>query len=196
MKNKVILGVISIFLFSCAANDTGGSTEQHDSKGGGAYGIYKDCKWYIDATCSEGELCGFGEAKKANPSLSRKGATARARAELAEQIEVRVKSLLRDHMEESGVYGNAMASEYTESVIKQVGDQVLEYSIIDDTCVLSDGTFVVRVAWNKDVAKEATAAAVKREEALYSKFLGEQAFKRLEEETKNSDRWDEELKED
>ena len=42
----------------------------------------------------------------------------------------------------------------------------------------------------------ATAAAVKREEALYSKFLGEQAFKRLEEETKNSDRWDEELKED
>lgn len=196
MKNKVILGVISIFLFSCAANDAGGSTEQHDNDGKGKYGIYKDCKWFLDATCNEADLCGFAEAKKANPSLARKAAIARARAELAAQISTRVKALLRDHMEESGVYGNAQASEYTESVIKQVTDQVLEYSSVDDSCVLSDDTVVVRVAWNKEIAKEATAAAVKREEALYSKFLGEQAFKRLEEETKNSDRWDEELNED
>ena len=99
-------------------------------------------------------------------------------------------------MEESGIGANAHASEYTESVIKQVADQVLEHSSVDDTCILDDATFIVRVAWNKEVAKQATAAAVKREEALYSKFLGEQAFQRLEEETQDSDRWDENLKED
>ncbi len=171
-------------------------TNKSKQKSNSAYGKYESCRWYIEAACVEGKLCGFGEARKANPSLSRRAATARARAELAEQISSRVNSLLRDHMEESGVHGNAMASEYTESVIKQVAEQVLEYSSIDDTCFLNDNTFVVRVAWSKDKVKQATAAAIKRDEALYSKFLGEQAFKRLEEETKNSDRWDEELKEE
>lgn len=170
-------------------------TNKNEQKSKSVYGKYENCRWYIEAACVEGKLCGFGESRKSNPALSRRTATARARAELAEQISSRVKSLLRDHMEESGVYGNAMASEYTESIIKQVAEQVLEYSSIDDTCFLKDNTFVVRVAWSKDAVKKATAVAIKREEALYSKFLGEQAFKRLEEETKNSARWDEEIKE-
>lgn len=199
MNKNIILGVVFVFLCSCSTGDkdTGGSTESHTDKGKGKYGVYADCKWYLDATCPEGELCGFGEAQKDNPSLARRAAAQRARAELSEQIGTRIQSLMRDHMEESGVYGQSMSSEYTESVIKQVSDRILEYAEIDDTCVLSDGvTTVVRVAWSKTQAKDETAAAVKKEEALYSKFLGEQAFKRLEEETQNSERWDEELKED
>ena len=197
MKIKVIMSAVCMFLFSCAANDASmGSTETMEVKSKGAYGKYSDCPWFMDRTCEEGFLCGFGQAKKENPALAIKVATNRARTDLSEQIEVRVQSLLRDHMEESGISGNSMATEYTEAVGKSVTNQILEGSSPDEQCMLSDDTFIVRVVWNKEVAKEATAAAVKREEALYSKFLGEQAFERLEKEVQDSPRWDEDLQED
>ena len=193
MKNKVMIGAIFMLLFSCAAKDASSSSEDLDSNSRGQWGKFAECPWYMDRTCEEGYLCGFGLANKANPGLAIKIATQRARADLVEQINVRVQSMVRDHMEESGVSGQSVATEYTEAIGKSVADQSLQGSSADEQCMLSDNTVIVRVVWNKTVAVEATAAAAKKEEAMYSKFLGEQAFERLENEIEKSDRWDEDL---
>ena len=195
MKIKFMMGVVCMLLFSCAAKeaDSMTSTEELNVKSRGKWGKFAECPWYMDRTCEEGYLCGFGLANKANPGLAIKVATQRARTDLVEQINVRVQSMVRDHMEESGVSGQAMATEYTEALGKSVADQSLMGSSADEQCMLSDDTVIVRVIWNKTTAIEATAAAAKKEEAMYSKFLGEQAFERLENEIEKSDRWNEDL---
>lgn len=163
-------------MLSCASNPGSGSTESTKS----------DLPvWFTNIEISEDVFLGHGMAKKQNPSLGLKAATARARDDVAQQISVKVENLLKDFMQESGIGENAESLEFTSSVSKQVVSKVLQGSSPDKQERAKDGTWYVRVRYSKTQAKQSMEEALKREEALFNEFKASQSFEELKAEAKN-----------
>jgi len=156
------------------------------------------CNLYGEGTPSwvckpevEGAYTAIGDAAKtaAGISFQTSIAAARARNELARQIEVDVKNMVKDFTATTGVGNEQTVDAVSKIVSKQVAAQVLKGSKILNRWRSSDGTIVVLVGMPKDVvqkiAKEATITSFKKDKALYQKFLADKADKELDEAVKN-----------
>ena len=170
--------LILVLLTSCAGPGSGSTEERWSSDMPG---------WFLVPPTAEDALYGVGQAKKQNPSLARQAATARARTEISQAVNVKVSSMLKDFMQESGVGDNAQALEFTESVTKQVTDNVLKGSIVKETYVAKDGTIFVLVEYPLVSVRQAALGAAKQDEALYNEFKANQAFDSLEREIQKLD---------
>ena len=135
MKQKQIASIlltalIVLMVSGCGSSNPpvrSGSTEAPAKQDYSTSG-YPD--FFLNPPTAEDAFYGVGTAKKQNPSLAKKTATARARDEIAQAVNVKVSTMLKDFMQESGVGENAQALEFTESVSKQVASQALAGSTI------------------------------------------------------------------
>ena len=171
MKKLIIPSLIFLIFVSCAGTGSG-STEERGSS--------DMPDWFLTPPTAEDAYYGVGQAKKQNPSLTKKTATARARGEINEAISSNVSSLLKDFMQESGVSGNAEATEFSTSVIKQVSSNNLKGSTIEKVYVAKDATIYILVVYSLNAAKQYSLDAAKKEEALYNEFKANQGFDALE----------------
>jgi hypothetical protein len=94
--------------------------------------------WFLNPPEKDGYLYAVGVAQKQNPQLAREASSARARNEIARVLEVRVATMTKDFLEEAGVGETSQATEFTQSVSKQISDQTISGSkvkenYIDDT---------------------------------------------------------------
>ena len=167
--------LISLIAISCAGPGAtnSGSTEERESK--------DIPDWFLNPPTAEDYLYGVGEAKKQNPTLAKKTATSRARAEISEIVRVKVSSMLKDFMQESGAGGNASALEFSEAVTKQVSDNTLIGSSIKESYIAEDGAIYILVEYPMNNIKEDAIGAAKNKEALYNEFKANQSFEALEE---------------
>ena len=166
MKQKQIASILLTALTVLMVSGCGSSTPQ----------------FFLNPPTAEDAFYGVGTAKKQNPSLAKKTATARARDEIAQAVDVKVSTMIKDFMQESGVGENAQALEFTESVSKQVASQALAGSTILRTEVGKDGTFYVLVSYSLASAIDASINEAKKEEVLYNEFKARQGFDALEKE--------------
>ena len=157
---------------SCGGPTRSGSTEE-------TYSEIPD--WFTQREVSEEFYYGYGMALKQNPSLGLRTATARAREDIAQQISVKVESLLRDFMEETGVGSNAESLEFTSSVSRHIVDTVLEGSVPDKQTRTSDNTWYVRVYISRDEVINSALDAARSEDVLYTQMRAELGFEALEE---------------
>ena len=165
--------VILMVLVGCAGPGSGSTEERGSSDMPG---------WFLVPPTTEDALYGVGQAKKQNPSLARQAATARARTEISQAVNVKVSSMLKDFMQESGVGDNAQAVEFTESVTKQVTDNSLQGSVVKEAYVAKDGTMFILVDYPLASMRQDALNAAKKEEALYNEFKAQQGFDALEQE--------------
>ena len=175
MKNPIIPILAIIVLTACA-----GPSQSTETRGSS-----DSPSWFLMPPTSENSLYGVGQAKKQNPSLAKQTATARARAEISQAVNVRVSSMLKDFMQESGVGDNAQALEFSESVTKQVSDNSLQGAVIKEAYAAKDGTIFILVEYSLDSIKKDAIDAAKREEALYNEFKAQQSFNDLERSIQN-----------
>ena len=168
---RILLTTCALFLIAGCASNRSGSTEDTKSD---------TPDWWFSPATSETHYYGFGQAKKQNPSLAQKTATARAMAEISSQVKASIQSELRDWMQESGVGENAQALEFTESTIISASENALQGASPDKYEQARDGTVYIRVSFPKDAVERELVNAAKREEALYNEFKASQAFDRLE----------------
>ena len=172
LSGLVALTVILSFTLQNCGSSRSGSTEES---------ALRDApEWFLDVPAQDGFIYGVGMAKKQNPSLARDAAVARARSDVAGQVQVRVQGMLRDFMQESGVGENAQALEFTESVTKQVINLDLQSSFIKEVHPGRDGTIFVLVEYPLDAVRESALTEAQREEALYNEFKAKQSFQDLE----------------
>ena len=171
---NIILLALTLFIGCAAPNPGSGSTEQRSSS--------DMPQWFLMVPTAEDAFYGVGMAKKQNPSLAKKAATARARTEISSAVNTKVQSMIKDFMQESGVGETAQALEFTEQVTKQVTDNSLQGSNIKEAYVAKDGTIYILVEYSLNQVKENALSAAKsanREEALYNEFKASQAFEEL-----------------
>lgn len=169
---KGIVGCLMLVIVGCAGKMESGTTESRESR--------DIPEWSLMPPVAEGYIYGVGQAKKQNPSLSKKVATQRARDEIAATVKTRVESMIKDFMQESGVGERAEALEFTQSVSKGVTDATLTGSMIKSTYPAKDGTFFVLVEYSLDEARRAAIESARKEEALFNEFKAEQGFEALE----------------
>jgi len=168
MKNIIFCMLLSIFLAGCGASKPD---------------IYKSAdspSWFLVPPIEANFLYGVGMAKKQNPSLSKKTATTRARAEVSQSVSVKVSTLMKDFMQESGMGENAQATELTESISKQVSNNVLNGSVIKEAFSAKDGTIYILVELPLQAVNNETLKAVKKDESLFNEFKATKGFNDLE----------------
>ena len=170
----VSLGSALLILAGCAGRMESGTTESRKSR--------DMPDWAMTRPSMEGIVYGVGQAKKQNPSLAKNVAAQRARDEVAAAVNIRVQSLVKDFMQESGVGERSEALEFTQSVGKGVADATLTGAMIKETYVARDGTYFVLVEYSLDQARRAAIDSARKEEALWNEFKADQGFEALEEE--------------
>jgi len=129
-------------------------------------------------------ICGTGSVSgMTNVALARSAAEGRARTELARSLQTRVKAMLKDYQAATqGGPGNLTASEqHIEDVSKQITDQTLTGTRLEDTWISNAGTFWALVVLDTDAFKDSMnnmkqldermrAAIVKRADKAFSEL--------------------------
>ncbi len=168
----MVLGGLLLALAGCAGKLGSGTTEARESR--------DMPKWSLERPAVEGIIYGVGQARKQNPSLAKKVAAQRARDEVAAAVKIKVESLVKDFMQESGVGERAEALEFTQAVSKGVTDATLTGCMIKETYIAKDGTYFVLVEYSLDEARRAAIESARKEEALLKKFTSKQGFDALQ----------------
>ena len=88
--------------------------------------------------------CAVGSYKtKGNIAMARTSATSRARDELARQLEVKVKSMIKDYIEEGETNGKDFTEELTTSVSKQVASMSMSGTVAKRNDMMNDHFFTL-----------------------------------------------------
>lgn len=175
MNKKMLMlaaGIATLAAAGCAGPTVSGTTESRDSR--------DMPEWSLNRPVMEGMIYGVGQAKKQNPSLAKTVAAQRARDEIASTIKVKIESLVKDFMQESGVGENAKALEFTQSVSKGVTDATLTGALIKEAFLAKDGTYFVLMEYSLDNARRAAIETARQQEAAWSEFNASKGFDALE----------------
>jgi hypothetical protein len=142
----------SAVAFACASDGT--PKPESGPLAGAPDWVLRGCSayWGDDGT---GRVCGVGSVSGTrNISLARTAAMGRARTEIARSLEVKVTSMLKDYQATTtggGEFGDASSEEQNiTDVSKQITQNTLNGTTLQDTWVANDGTLYVLMAMDAD----------------------------------------------
>ena len=142
-------------------------------------------KWVLDPTI-EGGLSAVGSAKmsKAGMQFTRTQALAAGRDGLARQMTVKVKNMVKNFTQATGIGDDEVVDRVSAQVSKQVSKQTLTGSKQKDLWISpSDELFVLVVldpASVGEAVKESVKTSYKNERALWQQFQGKKAQEELD----------------
>jgi len=184
MKKLILpIAAVSLFVFTGCGNNPQPKTPNFDQ-----------CKingeaapqWVCDGGASmEGGFFAVGSAPKSPLGINfqRNEAIAQARDELARQMKVKVKNMIKSYMSSTGVGDNQTAERVATQVSKQLTSQVLQGSRLLKTWMGSDGTMYVLVGMNKSIkdnVKNAVKTTFHNDQALWQEFKAKKAQEELD----------------
>jgi hypothetical protein len=145
--------------------------------------------WEVNPPSAEDGIYGSGLAKMQIAAQSKKAADQRARDEVVMAIKVKVSTMMKDFMQQSGIGDSAQALQFSQSVSKGVSSHVLYGCKIIKRKVCPDGTWHSLALWpignaselKKEITNQ-TKKLVKNEYALYNEFKAKNGFADLQKE--------------
>lgn len=143
--------------------------------------------WVLDPTM-EGGLSAVGSAKmsKAGLSFTKTNALANGRDELARQMSVKVKNLVKNFTQSTGIGDDETVDRVSVNVSKQVASQTLQGSKQKATWISpSNELFVLLVLDPSSVAdavKASVQTSMKNEKALWQQFQAKKGHEELDKE--------------
>jgi len=151
--------------------------------------------WFLAPPTAEDAIYAVGYAKKENLQLAVDTAKNRARDEISRVIGVKVSNMIKDFLEEAGVSGNSVATEFTSSVSKSVSSNFLSGSKLDQQDLYeldNDGdgntdayeAFALMKVSLKDMSSKIDEV-MKNNAAAYAKLQANKAFDDLAKELKD-----------
>lgn len=138
--------------------------------------------FYLNPPQAEDTLYGVGSADMASLDNSRRMAVARAREDIAFQMNAAIEASITDYAQEAGADGNdPQVIEFVETVSRQVSDITLEGATTDEVAQGEDGAIFALVSYPKDGFQDAAAEAFSRnEDAAFAEFQADQALEQLD----------------
>jgi len=144
-------------------------------------------EFFLSPPILDDQFVGLGLARLSDPTLSRRTALARARADIATQVSVSVETMLVDYQQEAGAGSDAQALSFIEQTTKEVADIELQGAVTTEQYAAEDGTWFVMVYYPKDAIIEEVGGIFERGEgAAFAEFQAEQALERLNAEVENN----------
>ena len=142
-------------------------------------------EWYLNPPQKEDAIFEAGDAAKKSMAMAKEAADARARDAIARTIEIKVESMFKNFMQESGVGEEAEALEFTSSVSKQVANKVLRGCKIDERAMKTEGELYHAYSLAKydlNSLIQETLKEAKHQKALYNEAKANMSFDELEKE--------------
>ena len=192
---KIVAGmtVASLFIFTgCGKNnpEPESQTQQYNEQ----YNSVEQCKingdvapdWVCNSGANmEGGLFAVGSAPKSPLGINfqRNEAISHARDELARQMKVKVKNMIKTYMSSTGIGDNQTAERVATQVSKQLTSQVLHGSKLLKTWMGSDGTMYVLVGMKQSIrgnVKNAVTTTLHNDQALWQEFKAKKAQEELD----------------
>ncbi|MFW6099757.1 MAG: LPP20 family lipoprotein [Bacteroidota bacterium] len=136
----------------------------------------------------EGSLAAVGSSKigKAGVGSARRNAIAQGRNELASQVEVKVKTMVKNFTQEIGVGDDQTVDRVSVQASKQVAKKVLNGAQPQAFWQSPSNTIYELVVLDpeslKQYIKDSVDTSFKREEALWQKYQAEKAWEELDKE--------------
>ncbi len=184
---KKVLLVMAAFVFGCVfiAGCGGGSDNVANKE---LADEFKDAPAWVLGGGMEGGNSAVGSAKVGNAGMNfyRTEAMAHARSELARQLGVKVKDLVKNFQQVTGIGDDETVDKVSSQVSKQVTSQVLTGSKQKDMWISPSKELYVLMAIDPDILKnmvrDSVQTSYKNEKALWQKFQAQKAHEELDKE--------------
>ncbi len=184
---KKVLLVMIVFMFGCVflAGCGGGSGKIANKE---MANEFKDAPAWVLGGGVEGGNSAVGSARIGNAGMNfyRTEAMSQARSELARQLSLKVKDLVKNFQQVTGIGDDETVDKVSSQVSKQVASQVLTGSKQKDMWVAPSKELYVLVVIDPDVLKNSVKDSVqtsyKNEKALWQQFQSKKAHEELDKE--------------
>ncbi|RKX79916.1 MAG: hypothetical protein DRP87_01230 [Spirochaetes bacterium] len=144
-------------------------------------------EWYLNPPQADDAFYGVGSARMSKLDTSRKMAIARAREDIAFQMNASIKAAITDYAQEAGVDDNNQVISFVETVSRQITDTTLKGAKTEKVELSSDGTVYALVSYPMNSFLEETEKEfVRNEDAAFAEFKAQQALERLNAELENN----------
>jgi len=131
---------------------------------------------------------GIGTAKQSSPTMSMTTAEARARTNIARQLQTRVQAMFVDYNIDAGTVSAQANASMQEDVSRQITNIDLSGARPIQRWEAPDGTWWYLVSYRKTDARNAVASILGNEEAAYAQFKAQQALLYLDSQLGKSER--------
>ncbi|MGA1868460.1 MAG: LPP20 family lipoprotein [bacterium] len=144
-------------------------------------------QWVLGASADQGlAAVGSSQKSKAGVQHTRTMALANARDELARMMNVKVKNMVKNFTENTGIGDDETVDKVSTNVSKQVASQVITGSRQKDVWISPSGEIYVLVTLDSEMAAQAVKNSMmtsyKNEKSLWQKFQAQKAQEELDEE--------------
>jgi len=142
--------------------------------------------FFLTPPVSDQKIYGVGSANERYLSLSRTLALARARDDVARQVDLQVRNAITDYIQVAGT-DDVQVIRFVETISRQVADVSLRGAIPTEVFRAEDGTIYALVEYDiNNVTREAQNVFRRSEEAAFAEFKAAQALERLNFELRNN----------
>lgn len=174
-KTGIVFSILlsAMILASCAS--TPEATEQAPER--------RDLpQFFLNPPVYEDQIVGLGMAKMSSDSISRQTAVARARTDIAFQMDTRVESMLTDYFQEAGSGEDTQAITFVESISKQIANIELKNAKTVEVYAATDGNWYAMVTYPlRELVSEVSSVFERNETAAFAEFKASEAMRRLDE---------------
>ncbi len=182
---------VIVFLFSCASSPEREPQPKEEEKGAEqeeAKTTMDIPDFYLNPPVADDVLYGVGSAKMSSVDMSRKMAIARARDDIAFQINATIKAAVTDYAQEAGADDSEkQIIEFVETVSRQIANTTLTGTKTVELYPADDKTIYALVAYPiADLADDVTKEFQRNEDAAFAEFKAEEALKKLNAELQNN----------
>jgi hypothetical protein len=149
------------------------------TKSAGSTGPVTTPEWLNDLP-PEDVIWGIGNAKQSSASMSMTTAEARARTDIARQLNTKVQAMFVDYNLDAGNVNNQANSSLQENVSRQVTNMDVSGARPIKRWQAPDGTWWFLVEMKKSDARNQMASILGNQEAAFAQFKAQQALQMLD----------------
>lgn len=176
-KTGIVLSILLalMLLAACASAPTDGPVVEEPPE-------RRDLpQFFLNPPIYEDQIVGLGMAKMSSDSISRQTAVARARTDIAFQMDTRVESMLTDYFQEAGSGDDVQAITFVESISKQITNIELKNAKTVEVYAAVDGNWYAMVTYPlRELITEVENLFQRSETAAFAEFKADEAMRRLD----------------
>ena len=138
-------------------------------------------QFFLNPPVFEDQIVGLGMAKMSSDSISRQTAVARARTDIAYQMNSRVEAMLTDYFQEAGSGDDTQTITFVESISKQITNIDLQNAKTVEVYAAVDGNWFAMVHYPiRELVSEVDDLFKRNETAAFAEFKADEALRRLD----------------